>query len=103
MEIEKSRVLLTNSTSFGELLFFKGLFQKSRQEGPNYQMDYWNSTAKDTLEDSRRHEKAVGESGTLEASRGGQAAPGPQANRPLAMGPTCHLLRAFFTDLEDQS
>jgi hypothetical protein len=66
-------------------------------------MDYQNSTMKDTLEDSRRHENAVGESGTLEASRGGQAAPGPQADRPLAVGPTCHLLRASSTDLEDQS
>jgi hypothetical protein len=63
--------------SFGELLFFQGLFQKSRQEGPNYQMDYQNSTTKDTLEDSRRHEKAVGKSGTLEASRGGWVALGP--------------------------
>jgi hypothetical protein len=68
---------LTNSTSFGELLFFQGLFQKNRQEGPNYQTDYQNSITKDTLEDSRRHEKAVGESGTPEASRGGRAAPGP--------------------------
>jgi hypothetical protein len=40
-------------------------------------MDYRNSTAKDTLEDSRRHENAVGESGTPEASGGGRAAPGP--------------------------
>jgi hypothetical protein len=63
--------------SFGELLFFQGLFQKSRQEGPNYQMDYQNSTAKDTLEDYTRHEKAVGERRTPEASRGGRAAPGP--------------------------
>jgi hypothetical protein len=89
--------------SFGKLLFFQGLFQKSRQEGPNYQTDYQNFTTKDTLEYFRRHEKVVGESGTLEASRGGWAAPGPQANRPLAMGPTCHLLRASSTDLEDQS
>jgi hypothetical protein len=44
------------------------------------------------LEDSRRHEKAVGESGTLEASRGGRMAPGPQADRPLDVGPTYHLL-----------
>jgi hypothetical protein len=43
---------------------------------PNYQTDYQNSTAKDTLEDSRRHEKAVYESETLEASGGGRAAPG---------------------------
>jgi hypothetical protein len=56
-----------------------------------------------TLEDSRRHEKAVGESGTLEASGGGRAAPGPQADWPLAVGPTYHLLRASFTDLKDQS
>jgi hypothetical protein len=41
---------------------------------------------KDTLEDSRRHEKAVGKSGTLEASGGGRTALGPQADRPLAVG-----------------
>jgi hypothetical protein len=58
---------------------------------------------KDTLEDSRRHEKAVGESRTPEASGGGQAAPGPQADRPLTVGPIYHLLRASSTDLEDQS
>jgi hypothetical protein len=44
------------------------------------------------LEDYRRHEKAVGKSGTPEASRRGQAALGPKVARPLAMGPTCHLL-----------
>jgi hypothetical protein len=66
-------------------------------------MDYQNSTMKDMLEDSRRHEKAIGKSRTPEASRGGQAAPGRQADRPLAMGPTCHLLQLSSTDLEDQS
>jgi hypothetical protein len=89
--------------SFGELLFFQGLFQKSRREGPNYQTDYRNSTTKDMLEHSRRHEKAVGKSGTPKASGGGRVAPGPQGDRPLAVGPTYHLLRASSTDLEDQS
>jgi hypothetical protein len=65
--------------SFGEFLFFQRLFQKSRQDGPNYQTDYRNSTAKDTLEDSRRPEKTVDESGTPEASGGGRAAPGRPA------------------------
>jgi hypothetical protein len=55
-------------------------------------MDYQNSIVKDTLEDSRRHEKAVGESKTLEAFGGGWAALGPHAVQPLAMGPTYHLL-----------
>jgi hypothetical protein len=66
-------------------------------------MDYQNFMTKDTLEDSRRHEKAVGEGGTLEASRGGRVALGPQAKWPLAVGPTYHLLGASSTDLEDQS
>jgi hypothetical protein len=44
--------------------YFSGIILE-KQEGPNYQTDYRNSTAKDMLEDSRRHEKAVGESGTL--------------------------------------
>jgi hypothetical protein len=66
-------------------------------------MDYQNSTAKDMLEDSRRHEKVVGESETPEAFGGGRAAPGPQADQPLAVGPTCHLLWASSIDLEDQS
>jgi hypothetical protein len=66
-------------------------------------MDYQNSTMKDMLEDSRRHKKAVGKSGTPEASRGGRAAPGPQVDRPLAVGPTYHLLQACSIDLEDQS
>jgi hypothetical protein len=55
-------------------------------------MDYQNSTVKDMLEDSRRHEKAVGESRTPEASRGGRAEPGPQGDWPLDVGPTNHLL-----------
>jgi hypothetical protein len=66
-------------------------------------MNYRNSTVKATLEDSRRHEKVVGKSGTPEASGGGRAAPGLQADRPLVVGPTCHLLRASSIDLEDQS
>jgi hypothetical protein len=65
--------------SFGELLFSRDYSTKSNKRGPNYQTDYHNSTTKDTLEDSRRYEKAVGESGTPEASGGGRAAPGRPA------------------------
>jgi hypothetical protein len=77
MEIEKSRVLSDKFHEFWCIVIFYGLFQKIRQEGPNYQTDYRNSIVKDTLEDSRRYEKVVGENGTPEASRGGRVAPGP--------------------------
>jgi hypothetical protein len=71
MEIEKSRVLSDKFHKFWWIVIFQGLFQKSQQEGPNYQMDSRNSTVKDTLEDTRRYEKVVGESGTPEAFGGG--------------------------------
>jgi hypothetical protein len=66
---------LTNFMSFGESLFFIGLFQKTQKEGPIHQKERNLITTKHTREDRRRHQKARERSRGRVAAKWGWSAP----------------------------